>query len=90
MGGSIRKDMSSKVTHLIANSCGGDKYQYAVTFRVPVMDETWVHAMWEKRKDTTLSATSEEMVRITPTFHIGLNRIVQILFSFPVLKVIIY
>lgn len=64
MGGSIRRDMVSKVTHLIANSCGGDKYQYAVTFRVPVMSETWVHDMWEKRKETTVSAASEEMVRI--------------------------
>ncbi|KDR08513.1 protein ECT2 [Zootermopsis nevadensis] len=62
MGGSIRRDMVSKVTHLIANSCGGDKYQYAVTFRVPVMSETWVHDMWEKRKETTVSAASEEMM----------------------------
>jgi hypothetical protein len=70
MGGSIRRDMVSKVTHLIANSCGGDKYQYAVTFRVPVMSETWVHATWEKRKETTISAASEEMVRVTQTFHL--------------------
>ncbi|XP_069689583.1 protein ECT2 isoform X2 [Periplaneta americana] len=62
MGGSIRKDMVSKVTHLIANNCGGDKYQYAVTFRVPVMGETWVHSLWERRNDIALSATSEEMM----------------------------
>ncbi|KAJ9588187.1 hypothetical protein L9F63_018451, partial [Diploptera punctata] len=61
MGGSIRKDMVSKVTHLIANNCGGDKYQYAVGFRVPVMSETWVHTLWERRNDISLSATSEEM-----------------------------
>jgi hypothetical protein len=84
MGGSIRRDMVSKVTHLIANSCGGDKYQYAVTFRVPVMSETWVYAMWEKRKETAVSAASEEMVRITPTCYldVGLNRIVQMLSVF--------
>jgi hypothetical protein len=57
--------MVSKVTHLIANACGGDKYQYAVTFRVPVMGEKWVHAMWEKRNEKALSAASEEMVCIT-------------------------
>lgn len=62
MGGSIRRDMVSKVTHLIANTCGGDKYQYAVTFRVPVMGEKWVHAMWEKRNEIGLSAASEEMM----------------------------
>lgn len=28
MGGSIRKDPGSKVTHLIANCCGGEKYRY--------------------------------------------------------------
>uniref|UniRef100_A0A2Z5U608 Protein ECT2 n=1 Tax=Reticulitermes speratus TaxID=60591 RepID=A0A2Z5U608_9NEOP len=62
MGGSVRRDMVSKVTHLIANTCGGDKYQYAVTFRVPVMSETWVYAMWEKRNEKALSAASEEMM----------------------------
>jgi len=65
MGGSIRRDMVSKVTHLIANTCGGERYQYAVTFRVPVMSETWVYAMWEKRNEKALSAVSEEMVCIT-------------------------
>jgi len=65
MGGSIRRDMVSKVTHLIANTCGGERYQYAVTFRVPVMSETWVFAMWEKRNEKALSAVSEEMVCIT-------------------------
>lgn len=62
MGGSIRRDMVSKVTHLIANTCGGERYQYAVTFRVPVMSETWVYAMWEKRNEKALSAVSEEMM----------------------------
>lgn len=65
MGGSIRRDMVAKVTHLIANTCGGDKYQYAVTFRVPVMSETWVYAMWEKRNEKALSAASEEVVCIS-------------------------
>jgi hypothetical protein len=36
-----------------------------VTFRVPVMSETWVYAMWEKRNEKALSAVSEEMVCIT-------------------------
>ncbi|PSN46974.1 hypothetical protein C0J52_11128 [Blattella germanica] len=62
MGGSIRKDMVAKVTHLIANGCGGEKYQYAVTFRLPVMSEAWVYSLWEKRNEVPLSATSEEMM----------------------------
>ncbi|XP_067014278.2 protein ECT2 [Anabrus simplex] len=62
MGGSIRKDMASKVTHLIANSCGGEKYRYAMTFCVPIMSEAWVDACWEKRDCPGVSAVSEEMM----------------------------
>ncbi|KAK0179332.1 hypothetical protein PV327_005095 [Microctonus hyperodae] len=51
MGGSIRKEMGAKVTHLIANCCGGDKYRYAVTFRVPVMSMNWVVALWDAKDD---------------------------------------
>lgn len=57
MGGSIRKEMSAKVTHLIANVIGGDKYQYAATFRVPVMHLNWVLASWEHRHDLSFNAT---------------------------------
>ena len=69
MGGSIRKDMVSKVTHLIANCCGGEKYQYAVAFRVPVMSETWINTLWERRNDISLNATNEEMVCISATIR---------------------
>ncbi|KAK7866025.1 hypothetical protein R5R35_008539 [Gryllus longicercus] len=62
MGGSIRKDMGSKITHLIANSRGGDKYLYAATFRVPIMSEAWVHACWEQRNVVGMSAVSPEMM----------------------------
>jgi twin BRCT domain len=49
MGGSIQREMSGKVTHLVANRCIGDKYQYAVTFRVPVVSVNWIHRAWEER-----------------------------------------
>lgn len=62
MGGSIRKDMSAKVTHLIANVSGGDKYQYAATFRVPVMNMQWVYDSWEKRTDDTFFAIQDSFV----------------------------
>ncbi|XP_071452126.1 protein ECT2 [Hetaerina americana] len=70
MGGSIRKDLGSKVTHLIANCCGGDKYQYALTFRVPVMSEAWVHHCWERRNEPGLLADHDNMMslRLKP-FH---------------------
>lgn len=57
MGGSIRKNISEKVTHLIANGCTGEKYQYAATFRVPTMNLQWVYSSWEKRQDINFSAT---------------------------------
>lgn len=62
MGGSIRKDMSSKVTHLIAKSSGGDKYQYAATFKVPVMHQSWVFACWEQRFNLDFSAILDVVV----------------------------
>lgn len=49
MGGSIRKDMTSKVTHLICNVAGGEKYQYAMTFRLSVLRPNWVYNAWENR-----------------------------------------
>lgn len=62
MGGSIRKDMVAKVTHLIANSCGGDKYQYANTFKVPIMSQSWVNALWDDRHNLQSTATKEDLI----------------------------
>ncbi|CAH1130742.1 unnamed protein product [Ceutorhynchus assimilis] len=65
MGGSIRRDMTAKVTHLIANSCGGDKYQYASTFKVPVMNLQWVIDSWEQhRYDLDFSASQDSFVNM--------------------------
>ncbi|KAK4880377.1 hypothetical protein RN001_008523 [Aquatica leii] len=62
MGASIRKEMSSKVTHLIAKASGGDKYQYAATFRVPVVHQSWVFSSWDRRNDLDFSATLDVFV----------------------------
>ncbi|XP_078038861.1 epithelial cell transforming 2 pebble isoform X3 [Augochlora pura] len=62
MGGSIRKEMGAKVTHLIANCCGGDKYRYAVTFRVPVMSIDWVTALWNAKNDISIYGNNEELI----------------------------
>lgn len=64
MGGSIRKEMGAKVTHLIANCCGGDKYRYAVTFRVPVMSMDWMTALWNAKDDISSYGNNEELVII--------------------------
>uniref|UniRef100_A0A0K8TS04 Putative guanine nucleotide exchange factor pebble n=1 Tax=Tabanus bromius TaxID=304241 RepID=A0A0K8TS04_TABBR len=60
MGGSIRKDMNSKVTHLICNASGGEKYQYAKTFRLAVVRSEWVYSAWEKRDVSGFQATNNE------------------------------
>ncbi|XP_063224169.1 protein ECT2 [Bacillus rossius redtenbacheri] len=62
MGGGIRRAMVTKVTHLVSNCCMGEKYQYAVTFRVPIMSEAWVMACWERRHDLAAHAASEELM----------------------------
>lgn len=54
--------MSAKVTHLIANVSGGEKYQYAVTFRVPIMHLQWVLTSWEYRDDIEFSASMDSFV----------------------------
>ncbi|XP_072935883.1 protein ECT2 isoform X5 [Epargyreus clarus] len=63
MGGSIRKDMSSKVTHLIAAAATGDKYRYASGFRVPVLARSWVDACWERRDDPSCLATDDTIIK---------------------------
>lgn len=52
MGGSILKDMTtSRVTHLVADSCRGEKYRYASTFGIPIMAGSWLEAAWARRKE---------------------------------------
>ncbi|XP_058457901.1 protein ECT2 isoform X4 [Malaya genurostris] len=63
MGGSIRKDMNTKVTHLICNTSGGEKYQYAMTFRLAVVRPSWVLSAWQNRDDPDLVANIEEFTR---------------------------
>ncbi|CAG4963119.1 unnamed protein product [Parnassius apollo] len=63
MGGSIRKDMSSKVTHLIAAAATGDKYRYATGFGLPVLARSWVDACWERRDDPACFATDELIIK---------------------------
>lgn len=59
MGGSIRKDLNSKITHLICTSSSGDKYQYAMLFRLTVIRACWVYDAWERRNDPSFSATEK-------------------------------
>ncbi|XP_034737349.1 protein ECT2 isoform X2 [Etheostoma cragini] len=60
MGGTIRKDFSTKVTHLIANSTHGEKYRLAVCMGTPILTPSWIHRAWERRDDVYFHAGEEE------------------------------
>ncbi|KAL0123377.1 hypothetical protein PUN28_005721 [Cardiocondyla obscurior] len=62
MGGSIRKEVGIKVTHLIANHCSGEKYRYADTFGLPIMSIDWVIALWNAKDDTSIYAKNEKLI----------------------------
>ncbi|XP_063746555.1 protein ECT2 isoform X2 [Eleginops maclovinus] len=60
MGGTIRKDFSTKVTHLIAYSTHGEKYRLAVCMGTPILTPSWIHKAWERREDVVFYAGEEE------------------------------
>ncbi|XP_068449360.1 protein ECT2 isoform X3 [Clinocottus analis] len=60
MGGTIRKDFSTKVTHLIAYSTHGEKYRLAVCMGTPILTPSWIHKAWERRDEVYFSAEEEE------------------------------
>lgn len=60
MGGSIRKELNSRVTHLICNTSSGEKYQYAMTFRLTVVRAKWVEEAWEQRNNPNFFATDAD------------------------------
>ncbi|XP_031733291.1 protein ECT2 isoform X4 [Anarrhichthys ocellatus] len=60
MGGTIRKDFSTKVTHLIAYSTHGEKYRLAVCMGTPILTPSWIHKAWERRDEVHFCAGEEE------------------------------
>ncbi|XP_030072710.1 protein ECT2 [Microcaecilia unicolor] len=59
MGGTIKRDFSSKVTHLVANSTQGDKFRVAVSLGTPIMKPDWILKAWEKRDELDFSAAAD-------------------------------
>ncbi|XP_039569451.1 protein ECT2 isoform X5 [Passer montanus] len=60
MGGIIRRDFSSKVTHLVANSTHGDKFRIAVSLGVPIVKAEWIYKAWEKRNEIDFCAADDD------------------------------
>ncbi|KAL7732556.1 hypothetical protein ACLKA6_019189 [Drosophila palustris] len=63
MGGCIKKDLNTKTTHLICNHSGGEKYQYAKTFRLTVVRPAWVLAAWSARDSKEFEATQDSFTK---------------------------
>ncbi|XP_061152389.1 LOW QUALITY PROTEIN: protein ECT2 [Syngnathus typhle] len=60
MGGIIRKDFSTKVTHLVAHSTHGEKYRLAVCMGTPILTPSWICKAWEKRNDGSFHAGEDD------------------------------
>ena len=57
MGGSILKETnSSRVTHLVADDCRGEKYRYCSTFGIPILTKAWLESCWERRNEPDFRA----------------------------------
>ncbi|XP_065644226.1 protein ECT2 isoform X2 [Hydra vulgaris] len=71
MGGSVRRDFSGKVTHVIANLAQGQKYKAAVNLGRSIMTEDWILSSWENRNDVSFKATEESFIKkyLMKPFH---------------------
>ncbi|XP_036357834.1 protein ECT2-like [Octopus sinensis] len=59
MYGMVKKEISPKVTHLVANCCGNDKYRFSVTMGIPIMKVDWILEVWEHRDNIASHANQE-------------------------------
>ncbi|XP_053428451.1 protein ECT2 isoform X6 [Nycticebus coucang] len=60
MGGVIRKDFNSKVTHLVANCTQGEKFRVAVSLGTPIMKPEWIYKAWERRNERDFCAADDD------------------------------
>lgn len=51
--------MNHRATHLICSNAYGDKYRYALTFRLNVVRSSWVMNAWMKRDEAGFCAKDE-------------------------------
>lgn len=70
MGGSVRKDFNSRVTHLVANSVNGEKYRAAVGLGTCIMTEEWIHQCWDMRSNLAWRSDNDGMMeyKLPPFF----------------------
>lgn len=52
--------MNHRATHLVCHQAFGDKYKYALTFRLNVVRPSWITEAWEKRHEENFRAKNEK------------------------------
>ncbi|EDO38946.1 predicted protein, partial [Nematostella vectensis] len=57
MGGTVMRDFTESVTHLIAGEVGSKKYSVACSLNKPVMLPEWVFTLWEDGKSSHVVGT---------------------------------
>ncbi|XP_059488511.1 DNA topoisomerase 2-binding protein 1-like [Neocloeon triangulifer] len=72
MCGTFEKNLSTDVTHLVAEMTNTEKYSVAVENKIPVMLETWVHESWETNQTNHLSALDDLLIRLKCPPFLGL------------------
>ncbi|KRZ70695.1 Protein ECT2, partial [Trichinella papuae] len=60
MGGSVRKNFTMSVTHVVTNTTQSSKYRLAVGMGKSVMHVDWIFKMWERRSQAYVSALSPD------------------------------
>ena len=62
MGGTVLKDLTSSVTHLVAGEVGSKKYRVACSLNQPILLPEWVYTCWDLCHDRHICATDEEFM----------------------------
>ncbi|XP_038058613.1 DNA topoisomerase 2-binding protein 1-like isoform X1 [Patiria miniata] len=62
MGGTVAKNFTDTVTHLIVGEVGSKKYHVAASLNTPVMLSDWVDKCWERGKERYMCATDEDVM----------------------------
>ncbi|XP_012943637.1 protein ECT2 [Aplysia californica] len=75
MGGSVRKDESIRITHMVANITHGAKYRFAVNMGKPIMSEDWISRLWSDKEDVKSSALNPQLnvYRMKPFYECCLS-----------------
>lgn len=59
-GGSVQRDVATNMTRLEAANSMGEKY--ATTFSIPVINEHWLDAAWDRREEVGHRADDKEVM----------------------------